>query len=84
MRTAFGAGMLAALAPSFGSAREPPKSVFMPADDLGHADLDDRGGKTATPNIDKLATDGARLEPFYGMRVGRLGTTGHSRPSGSV
>ena len=32
------------------------------ADDLGNADLGYRGGEIRTPNIDKLATDGVRLE----------------------
>lgn len=39
------------------------------ADDLGNADLGYRGGEIRTPNIDKLATGGVRLEDFYGMPV---------------
>jgi arylsulfatase A-like enzyme len=39
------------------------------ADDLGNADLGYRGGEIRTPNIDKLANDGVRLEDFYGMPV---------------
>ena len=39
------------------------------ADDLGNADLGYRGHQIATPNIDKLATEGVRLEDFYGMPV---------------
>jgi hypothetical protein len=37
-----------------------PKIIFIMADDLGNADLDYRGGKIETPNIDKLASDGVR------------------------
>jgi arylsulfatase A-like enzyme len=39
------------------------------ADDLGNADLGYRGGLIQTPNIDKLASEGVRLEDFYGMPV---------------
>lgn len=46
-----------------------PNIVFIMADDLGNADLGYRGGEIKTPNIDKLATNGVRLESFYGMPV---------------
>ena len=39
------------------------------ADDLGNADLGYRGGQVKTPNIDKLAAGGVRLESFYGQPV---------------
>ena len=39
------------------------------ADDLGNADLGYRGSDIKTPNIDKLASEGVRLELFYGMPV---------------
>lgn len=39
------------------------------ADDLGNADLGYRGGEVQSPNIDKLATEGVRLESFYGQQV---------------
>ena len=39
------------------------------ADDLGNADLGYRGSEIKTPNIDKLAEDGVRLESFYGLPV---------------
>ena len=50
---------------------EPPRPniVFIMADDLGNADLGYRGHQINTPNIDKLATEGVRLEDFYGMPV---------------
>src|SRR5271169_7118861 len=46
-----------------------PNIVFIMADDLGNADLGYRGGEMKTPNIDKLATEGVRLESFYGAAV---------------
>jgi arylsulfatase A-like enzyme len=39
------------------------------ADDLGNADLGYRGGEVRTPNIDRLANSGVRLESFYGEPV---------------
>ena len=46
-----------------------PNIVIILADDLGNADLGYRGSDIKTPNIDKLASDGVRLESFYGMPV---------------
>lgn len=46
-----------------------PNIIFIMADDLGNADLGYRGGQVSTPNIDKLANDGVRLESFYGEPV---------------
>jgi arylsulfatase A-like enzyme len=46
-----------------------PNIVFIMADDLGNADLGYRGGEVKTPNIDKLANEGVRLESFYGQQV---------------
>jgi len=46
-----------------------PNIVFIMADDLGFADLGYRGGEIKTPNIDKLASEGVRLESFYGQQV---------------
>ena len=51
------------------SAANQPNIVFIMADDLGNADLGYRGSDIKTPNIDKLATGGVRLESFYGMPV---------------
>jgi arylsulfatase A-like enzyme len=46
-----------------------PNVVIILADDLGNADLGYRGSDIKTPNIDKLANGGVRLESFYGMPV---------------
>ena len=46
-----------------------PNIVIILADDLGNADLGYRGSDIKSPNIDKLANDGVRLESFYGMPV---------------
>jgi len=47
----------------------PPNIVFIMMDDLGNADLGYRGGEIKTPNVDKLAAEGVRLEAFYGQPV---------------
>ena len=44
---------------------EQPNIVFIVADDLGGADVGFRGSEIKTPNLDKLALAGARLEQFY-------------------
>ena len=47
------------------SAPARPNIVFIMADDLGSGDVGWRGGEINTPNLDKLAMAGARLEQFY-------------------
>jgi arylsulfatase A-like enzyme len=42
-----------------------PHIVYIVADDLGWKDVGFHGSDIKTPNIDKLAFDGARLEQFY-------------------
>ncbi len=44
---------------------EPPNVVILLADDLGWADVGYRGSDIQTPNIDRLAQEGMRLEKFY-------------------
>ncbi len=46
-----------------------PNIVFIMADDLGFADVGYRGSAIKTPNIDKLATEGVRMDSFYGEPV---------------
>ncbi len=46
-----------------------PNIIFIMADDLGNADLGYRGSDIKTPNIDKLAREGVRMESFHGMPV---------------
>ncbi|MFM8931073.1 MAG: arylsulfatase B [Gemmataceae bacterium] len=46
-----------------------PNVVFIVADDLGSFDVSWRGGKIPTPNLDKLALAGARLEAHYVLPV---------------
>ena len=42
-----------------------PNIVFFLADDLGYTDVSFHGGEIKTPNIDRLAAAGAKLEAFY-------------------
>ncbi|MDB5319410.1 MAG: arylsulfatase family protein [Phycisphaerales bacterium] len=46
-----------------------PNIVFILADDLGWADVGFHGPDIKTPNIDKLAASGVRLEQFYVQSV---------------
>jgi len=46
-----------------------PNIIFILADDLGAFDVSWRGGEIKTPNLDKLAMAGARLEQFYAQPV---------------
>src|SRR5262249_61092229 len=42
-----------------------PHIVYILADDLGRKDVGFHGSDIKTPNLDKLAATGARLEQFY-------------------
>ena len=44
---------------------EKPNIVILLADDLGFADVGYNGGVASTPNIDKLASEGVKLQRFY-------------------
>jgi arylsulfatase A-like enzyme len=46
-------------------AQKRPNILFIVADDLGWKDVGFRGSDIQTPNIDKLAAGGAKLEQFY-------------------
>jgi len=48
-----------------GQSAKRPNIVFILADDLGFKDVGYHGGVIKTPNIDKLAAAGTRLEQFY-------------------
>ncbi len=43
----------------------PPHIVIIVADDLGWRDVGFHGGEIKTPNIDRLAVEGVRLDRFY-------------------
>jgi arylsulfatase A-like enzyme len=62
-------GLSWALAPAFAEEAKKPNIIFIMADDLGNADLGYRGHQVSTPNIDKLANEGVRMESFYGEPV---------------
>lgn len=61
--------LLAALAvaiPAVSHAAESrPNFVYLLADDLGYTDVGWHGDEIKTPNLDKLANKGAKLEAFY-------------------
>jgi arylsulfatase A-like enzyme len=59
--------LLLAFALAAGSlhAEERPHIVYILADDLGWADVGFHGSKLRTPNLDRLAAEGAALNAFY-------------------
>jgi arylsulfatase A-like enzyme len=66
------AGFLAAIAglslladPARAQETGRPHILYIVADDLGFADVGFKGSDIATPNIDRLAADGAHLTRFY-------------------
>ena len=46
-------------------ATRPPDIIVLLADDLGNADVGWHGSDIRTPNLDRLAAGGAKLEQFY-------------------
>ncbi len=53
------------VAPANAAEGQPPNIIYIVADDLGWKDVGFHGSDIKTPNIDKLAAGGARLEQFY-------------------
>lgn len=47
------------------SQNKKPNIILIVADDLGFSDVSSFGGEIQTPNIDKLAENGARFNKFY-------------------
>jgi arylsulfatase A-like enzyme len=50
-------------------AADQPNIIYFLADDLGWADVGWHGSEIKTPNLDKLANGGAKLEQFYVLPV---------------
>jgi hypothetical protein len=46
-----------------------PHIIFILADDLGYRDVGYHGSRIRTPNIDRLAMSGIRLENYYTQAV---------------
>ena len=57
--------LVAAPSTAAGQGAPRPHIVYILADDLGWKDVGFHGSDIKTPNIDKLAQGGARLEQFY-------------------
>ena len=64
-----GLGVAIASLPVSGRTAARPNIVFILADDLGWADVGFHGPDIKTPNIDKLAAEGVKLEAFYALPV---------------
>jgi len=58
-------GLLSVPRPAAAQGAPRPNIVYILADDLGWKDVGFHGSDIQTPNIDKLAATGARLEQFY-------------------
>ncbi|MFZ9746997.1 MAG: arylsulfatase B [Opitutaceae bacterium] len=63
--------LLACIAPLCAAAAPAPRPnvIYFLADDLGWTDVGWHGGDIATPNLDRLAAAGAKLEQFYVLPV---------------
>ncbi|XP_005093145.1 arylsulfatase B [Aplysia californica] len=49
----------------FADGKKSPNIVFIVSDDYGFRDIGYHGAEFATPNLDKLAADGVKLENYY-------------------
>lgn len=62
--------MLSVAGPVFAQQKStPPNIVLIVADDLGYSDLGSYGSEIQTPNLDKLAFEGTRLQEFYNNSI---------------
>ncbi len=57
--------LLALSLPMRAAGADRPNIVYILADDLGYGDVGWHGSEIKTPNLDKLAAAGAKLEQFY-------------------
>lgn len=57
--------LLCLTCPALAAEPRKPNIVFFLIDDLGNTDVGFHGGEIRTPNIDRLANAGAKLEAFY-------------------
>lgn len=65
-KAALAASLLAsAAAPAHAAEPQKPNFLVIVADDLGYSDIGAFGGEIATPNLDRLALQGARLTDFH-------------------
>jgi len=62
---AIGISTIASIPAALHAADQKPNILFIVADDLGWKDVGYHGSDIKTPNIDRLASEGARLEQFY-------------------
>jgi arylsulfatase I/J len=64
-----GLSTLALMSATAATADSKPNIIFVLADDLGWKDVGYHGSDIKTPNIDKLAQTGVRLEQFYSQQI---------------
>ncbi|MCI0920374.1 arylsulfatase [Sphingobacterium rhinopitheci] len=53
----------------FSQTKSKPNIILILADDLGYSDLGAYGSEIATPNLDKLASEGLRFKEFYNNSI---------------
>ncbi len=63
--TGLGAAALSTLFPHRAPAGQGPNVIMIYVDDLGYGDLGCYGSKIKTPNLDAMASEGARFRHFY-------------------